>query len=424
MLKDRSVLNNLMNEKIVNIAENQDLCNSVYDICFKKYNIPRGMTSDLLAMRFPVVEAEDVIVYAILDAIEQVNEEESIIPVFFSPQEIERYSYFKYKKNKIKFPIEIKMIQVEEDQWIGAISLDTLMQLRDAQLIFYNTDTQRPMKKVNSKNGFSYYVITLWDSAVQAISSLLLNKKFIPNTLTLNIRDEAEANYSYDPDTCTFIINSIDRLDIIDGYHRYIAICRAKDTDPNFDYTTELRIVNFSRDKAHRFIFQEDKKTKMRKIDSDAFDMDNAANRVVSRLNESSSFNLQGEVGKNDSLIPSSELAVLVKYFYFKNVRKEQERIVILRAVKELIENFNLLTEQNMEYLNKRYTWNDLLSIMFCFDYLKGKDKTKMADIIKYVTDKVNAAPSKKFVNKIPRKSLMDELERYAKEAEACIMKS
>jgi hypothetical protein len=87
----------------------------------------------------------------------------------------------------------------------------------------------------------------------------------------------------------------------------------------------ELRIVNFTEDKAKQFIWQEDQKTQMRKIDSKSMNMNSSANIVVTRLNENVRCNLKGLISRNEGTIPFGELAELVDYFYFKGISKEKE---------------------------------------------------------------------------------------------------
>ena len=204
-----------------------------------------------------------------------------------------------------------------------------------------------------------------------------------------------------------------------DGYHRYIAACQTKDKNQSFDYPMELRIVNFTEDKAKQFIWQEDQKTKMRKIDSKSMNMNSAANIVVTRLNENIRCNLKGLISRNDGIIPFGEFAELVDYFYFKGIGKEKEKITIIRAVKELTDNFNMLTEYNMEYLEHKMSYKTLLVAMFCFDYFKDDDanKSNVCEIIERAAREINNSTNKKFQNKTPRRSLMVEVEEIVKGA-------
>ena len=169
-----------------------------------------------------------------------------------------------------------------------------------------------------------------------------------------------------------------------------MAIAQEKLEDSNFDYPMELRITNFDIDKAQRFIFQEDQKTKMKKTDSDSYNNASPQNTVVNRLNTNSDSNIRGMISRNDGLINFGVLADTIKAIYISNCNKKDERIKVINVTKELIEDFNLLTETDLSFLKRKYTNADICIILTLFKYYSGKDKSDMVDTIKYVLDHVD----------------------------------
>ena len=90
------------------------------------------------------------------------------------------------------------MIQVADDQWIGTLDVNTFFSFQNAGLINYNPNTQRSMTKV-TRNGNDIYRITLNKSAVNSIKSDMLERIYIPDTITLNIpADDEFADFYYD----------------------------------------------------------------------------------------------------------------------------------------------------------------------------------------------------------------------------------
>lgn len=167
------------------------------------------------------------------------------------------------------------------------------------------------------------------------------------------------------------VVHNADCLDILDGYHRYIAMSKAYSHDPKFDYDMELRIVQFSEEKARRFIWQEDQKTKMRKIDSDAMNVVKLSNKIVDRINNDSSFILAGKISRNKGIINAAFLANIIDIIYLKGIKKSDE----LKSVKSIshdivnvIENF---TDIHPEYLDK--PWDKILTYMVCYEDKFGK---------------------------------------------------
>lgn len=418
MLKAKKSLEQYLREQCDKFVLDNNVCKEICICANNTYDIPKGMVSDLITGRMEMSEVSEFILFILLDSIHHaIPDNKDILGVdqFYTMQEAKHYRVSKYETEKIKFPLVFKMIPIAEDQWIGKVTVDMLMKLRQSQLINYNVNAQRTLSKV-VKGDKTTYKITLNQKAVTEIQSSFEDSSFIPNTITLNIPMETENDFFYDEESCSLVIKSIEHLDITDGFHRYIAACQEKDINPNFNYPLELRVVNFTEDKAKQFIYQEDKKTKMRKLDSNSFNMNKAANIVVTRLNENVRCNLKGLISRNDGIVPFAELAELVDYFYFKGIGKEKERIVTIQAVKELTDNFNILTEYDTEYLEHRMTYRTLLAIMFCFNYFKdNEDKTTMCEVIKKTATELEKSTSKKIANKTLRKSLMSEVEEIMK---------
>lgn len=412
LIKHRGELEKVLSEICMNIANNTELCNNIYDFAKNKYDIPKGMMSDLICFRVSMSESSEFILFCLLDSILELKEINVSVNDFYTDKEIEMYSSSKYKVDKIKFPIRIKMIQVEHDQWIGSIDSNFLMKLRAAQLVNYNVNAQRTMQKV-IRGDNEIYKITLNQNAISSIKNNLKQNSFIPNTITFNIPQDTNCNFYYDVDCCELVIKDISHFDIIDGYHRYIASCKASDEDKNFNYKLELRIVNFSEDKAKNFIYQEDQKTKMRKIDSDSLNMNNASNIIVTRLNENPRCNIKGLISRNDGIINFGELSELIRFLYLKcSIKKEEENYMIMSLVKELTECFNMLTEYDIKYLNKKYSYKQLVIITYMFFKYKDKNKNNMCYNINEVVNSQDKLDNKKFYYKTPRKTMLNEIDK------------
>lgn len=410
--KYRGDLEKVLSDICMNIATDSESCNMIYDFAKDRYDIPKGLMSDLICFRISMSEASEFVLFCLFDSIVKIKNINIKLNDFYSDQEIEKYLSSKYKVNKIKFPLRIKMIQVDNDQWIGSIDVKFLMKFRAAQLINYNVNAQRTMQKI-IKGDNEIYKITLNQSAISSIKKNLKNESFIPNTITFNIPHDTDCNFYYDNDNCELVIKSVSHLDIIDGYHRYISCCKASDEDSNFNYRLELRIVNFSEDKAKNFIYQEDQKTKMRKIDSDSLNMNNAANIIATRLNENPRCNIKGLINRNDGLINLGEFAELIKFFYLKGgVKKEEENYLIMSLVKDLTECFNMITEFDIKYLNKKYSYKQLVIIIYMFYRYKDKDKSDMCEEIDRIVELQDQLDNRKFYSKVPRKSMINEIDK------------
>ena len=127
-----------------------------------------------------------------------------------------------------------------------------------------------------------------------------------------------------------------------------------------------IQLVTFSEEKARQFIYQEDQKTKMKRIDSAAMNQYNPANTVVTKLNSDPNSNIRGMVVKNNGKIDPSLLSALISSYLFDNTRKATVKET-LDVTNNLEEKFNQLTSENTEWLDHEFTQKELQVIMFCF---------------------------------------------------------
>ena len=415
MRKDRMELEQYLLKECERVALESKMCQELSGFLNEKYEIPTGLAMDMI-VRGKYGEQTEQILFCLFDGLIKFKISSSKLDDYFTEIEIKNYSSYKFKKSKIKFPIQIKCLQVAEDQWIGKVDTDFFMQLRAAQLINYNENAQRTLTKVNTKNG-EYYKITLNESAIKSIRSCYQEGSYIPTPITLNISEESDANFYYDEESCTLVINSLPYFDISDGYHRYVAMCRERDINPSFNVPWELRIINFSDSKTRQFIFQEDQKTKMKKADSKTMNQRSPVNRAVDRLNEDSSFCLFGEINQTGGKLPKTEFTAALEDLYFETINtKDNVNLVIKNIVQDIRSKFNYLTEDNDEYLLKKYTYKDIVILLYVF--YNTEDISKLDSIITYISNNIEVIDERKFVvSKGVSKSLKNDLKKLYEEA-------
>lgn len=413
MIKERESLENYLAIKCADISRDRGNKKIVYTYCKDKYDFPRGVVLDYIDGRKSMQEATEYILFVLLDALKENDFCLHTLNYYFNDLEIKTYKELQYlHPERIDFPLILDVTEVNEDQWVGASSVDFLMKLRDAQLINYNINTQRTMQHIVRGNK-EYYKITINKRAIREIKESFNEQNYIPNTITLNIPYDTEADFYYDKNKKKLVINKLEHFDILDGYHRYVAMCQIRDLHSNFDYPMELRIVNYDVGKANHFIHQEDQKTKMSKIDSDSYNTNNAAVIVVTRLNENVNCNLKGTINRNDGLINFGELVELVNKIYFSNTKRNQERVVIVNTIKELTNCFNIITEYDTKYLTEKYSFKLLTIILVAYNHLQ--DKTKLGKVVDSIYNN-QKLDSRKFRSRVLRKDLQMNIEQLVEE--------
>lgn len=203
-------------------------------------------------------------------------------------EQVQRYE-IKTTNNKVKFPIVFEdCLQTASDMWITKLNVREIARLFRGNVVRYNFEMQREPRQVWSGDSIILAPDVVW-SAVEEIEDELINGTFIPNTITLNIRD-AESKYDNKRQRL-ILING--KLDIIDGFHRSLAIIGAL-RKKNISYTFEVRFTNFNKDKARRFIVQEDKRNPISKEYLQSIDETDLITGIVNSLNEDSKSELRG----------------------------------------------------------------------------------------------------------------------------------
>ena len=402
MKQDRERLNERIRLLISKLQERRPF----YDYLKETYNIPISLSADICAIRKDISGESDFVAFALLDGLTYTtNTSQKELGKFFTDDEINTFKNQRLATEKFELPLIFNnMVQVAQDQWIGKITAKELMRLKDAQIIKYNENTQRTMKRVvHGEN--RYYKIMLNNKSVNEIKDSFENGAYISDDITLNMPESTEFEYN----NGKIVIAELDKLDILDGYHRYIAISRISMENPNFDYPMELRLVNFSEEKAKQLIYQKDQKTKMRQVDSNSMNQYNPANIIVDQLNSDPSSNVQGMIKRNGGQINYTELAAMVDYYWFREMKKKPSRKDILTIKKELQDKFNIYISSNLSLADHIFNTKELHIIIYCFKYRNDYVKS-----INNLIGMIDSIPSDLFniTNGKVRRKLVNEFEK------------
>ena len=362
---------------------------ALYDQVSLKFNMSISTVDDMVGFKRNIGEFTTFEVFCVVYCLD-----EKSLSKFFTEKEIETLSNSKMEEEHVDFPIVFKnAVKVTEDQWISTITAEQLMKFKQARIINYDENEQRAMKFV--KNGdMEIYKPYINRASVEAIKQTMEAGEYIPDPITINMGDEAE--FSFDEDKSQLTIYSIPSgmFNLIDGYHRYLAISSIYDFDKSFTLTMELRIVSFSRTKAQRFIYQADQKTQMRRLISNSYNPSDIPNVICSRLNDSPLYPVQGMIGKNGARINAPVLAQLIKTFWHtRQVPKENKNKFIANTTKEIGTKLTTLFEQDDKYYDIKFT-DDLLFVI-CYLFSSNARPSSYAKTIDRIYKKLTEEDKK-----------------------------
>lgn len=376
-------LRDIIMEKCIGKKKETDYSQEVMSKLNEKYKMHVIKAADIVALKIDLNILTDFELFCVIDVLCPER-----IPKYFTDVEIKKYSSSVFEFNEVVLPLKINMIKVQENQYIGAISARTLKEWGDAGFINYNQNTQRTMQHI-IRGDKEYYRITLNQAAIRNICQLMENKTYISDDITLNIPDDNESSFSYNPDTMELTIYKLKAFDIIDGYHRYVSIVKECNLNPDFDYPMEIRITNYMETKAQQFIWQKDQKTKMRKIDSDSMNQERLSNRVVNRLNDDTNFIWYNQLNRNNSKIPVGSLSLAIdKIFFTRKIKREDENQEVRKAANQIKAGLENLMDYDNSYFSRELDPIDIVCILNCI--YTNSDFSNLNDEIKDVRSSLN----------------------------------
>lgn len=377
---------------------------SLNELMFENHNMNGGETNRLINGDKEILNSSTIEELYWLTQSICIILKEFKLEKYFTQHEINSYSNTKKRNDaKEKYPIEFdNVLQVSSDQWITVTDVNTLYELYKNQIINYNKNTQRPTV-YKERDGITEYKIFLNKESMNEIAGLMADKKFIPNTITLNLNlDNPEIDFEYK--NGKLIIYS-GMPDIVDGYHRYQAMMKNKLSNENFNYPTVLNITNFDEVKACSFIAQEDKRNKINKSIIRTMDSTDLINILIQRLNEDSRCYLSGQIGRIEThKVNSAWLYEIIDKCY--SIKDKTEMIELFKYLKEI---FNAVIEDNlMEY--------DFITLAIIIKISsKYKNQNTLEQVEKALKNKT-LIPQDKYKSYKMNRTLMLEIENLIKE--------
>lgn len=349
-----------------------------FEECYRRYSIPQSAISDYIYGKTPIEDLDDDLLAPLAS-------------VLLPPEELDKYynkkEYASYKYPEKELPTEFSpVIQVAEDQWLGTIDTADLIALYDAGKIRYNPETQRPMRRVwhGKTETYQFYKN---DKAINEMAEALRSDSFVPNAITLNvIKDGFEGDISEFFHEAAFHIREIDHFDLLDGYHRFLALRKVALLNPGFEFRMELRITNFTKEKAWQFIFQEDQKTKMTKTQSASYNTADLGSQIVAYLKQKSE--LGPYISRNGGIIDEAMLVRAIGDICVAKPPKANSEILRLKqeVSAKLYSGLTEIINNDITLLDRRWERDFIVAAVWCCwnnlsgcinDFYSGKGDSK-----------------------------------------------
>lgn len=356
---DPTLLREVLQEKItiINNELPKRIRKDIEDWMVSHYNVEYGDASGVFKGLLPIQSLSYEMLYKLTSSMYKILKNDvKGKEIYLGDLNVEKYfTEVELSQFEMPFPNEITdedivindWLQINYDQFTIKASINQVIKWRDINKLKYNPDTQRDLIYKDSKGGVLIKTVDINEKSIDEMMELISTNDFFADELTININTDINVNSDQliQIKDKKLIIPHNAQIDLIDGFHRYVALCKYKDLNPDFEFTIKFNLVMWDTEKANKFILQQDKKNHL----SDkqvARTEKNEVNYVIDRLASSSRFHLRNTLDKDMKY----ELNIIIKELF--NPTKREDAIPLFKLIEKTI---NELVEE-MEMYNAQFT--------------------------------------------------------------------
>lgn len=416
-------LRKVLQEKITQITDislhPKALVKELQKIMFRDFNVEHDITVDILNKRIRIETLSYDMMYKLMCSIKTLFIERYMELDSYDLNEDEYFTEIEIKEYKKPIPKKDNNynIVIKEGKWhltdINPYSYITIhtdinevYRWAKLGLLKFNPETQRDLVVIES-NGRPISQLDVNYDSVNEIQERMISGMYFPVQGTININPELN-DKTVEIRGKDLIIPEGIQLDILEGFHNYLAEIRAKIENNNWNFPCEFRIVFLTTKNANRYIEQMDKKNHFRDTQVVRLNVGNPYTYIVNHLNTSGDCLLHGTIDDNMYIYLYGLLSDL-----FDEVEKEKnQKMLISEYLLEGLNRIIIKTERGTIPFNKK-EW-------FCYLYLLKRNKDSKIDVSNIVTnEKFKTIVNSMAIKDKPLKRNYDELNKFMKEVGA-----
>ena len=369
---DDEMLRKVLKQKINLIKEYpRSLQKKVEIEMANRYNVKFGDVVDTFNNLSPnkVEELPYTMLFKLAICIHEVtiNSEQKIdssdldVKQYFTQQECEEFDS-PFPEEEKDFDLVITdWKQISEEKIKIYTNIDEVITWRNFNKLRFNPETQRDLITIIS-HGKNKKVLDINRNAVNEMKYLMKKGMYFNVCGILNINPEiSPLPYK---DGRNLIIPMESHIDLIEGFHNYLAETELKDEDPNFMYDIEFDLMLLNTERANDLIIQMDKKTHFRPQQIIRNDRLNEINYIVNTLNTRPSYHLYGTIDNDVKIY----LIKLIKQLFGIITEREQSLQLLLEIEKDL--NYVIEKYKHFKPLSKK----EYFIVVNMIRYSKDKD--------------------------------------------------
>lgn len=250
----------VLQDGLAEVSKHKDQQRAIEEYLVTNHNMPHGIFIELLANKENVETLEEVQAGVFANAVFSVTQNEDFNPDgILSPKLKKSIGKYKFEKQEsLDYPLQYdRTLDGSEKDYVTKLSYQMIAKHLNDGIWTYNFLTQRnPVKKAR-KNGTIKLEPKVNKRSVKEIKNLLLEGKFLPDTpITINVLNDGNDEIFYDEENLTLIIETATELDILDGYHRILAVVEAVEENPDIEGYLYVSIRNYDLETARFYLGQ------------------------------------------------------------------------------------------------------------------------------------------------------------------------
>lgn len=258
VVQEKDVLE-VLSEVFVDINKNKENQREIDELLSVRHKIARGTFNELLIYPDRLLSLNDLEKLSLILTIYKVTKDERINPKnFYATKEITKgEKYRAIKEEKLQLPITYSKVNSgSETDYSTKISFQDIAAHWNDLVWTYNYQTQRnPIKKAK-KDGTVSFKPKLNRRSVNEIKKLMLDKKYLPDTITINVMRDGSDELLFNESDNELTIESANEINLIDGFHRVQAVIEALEENPDLDGYLYLSIRNYDLETARFYLGQ------------------------------------------------------------------------------------------------------------------------------------------------------------------------
>lgn len=337
-MKDTDLLRDNLQQKLALIENNNKIKKELEDDLANRFNIKYARSYDIFngferieTMPYHMLYKLTFSIKSVISNYSDVIDSSGLnVDSYFT--EIEKVEYEKpiveTKKEEDMVIKDWKYISVGQFSYYRIdATIDDVIKWADTNRLRFNPETQRDLIVVET-NGIPIKKFDLNRKSVESMKERMIDGTYFPVPALLNINPELYDEFPLVFKGGNLIIPAHVKVDLIEGFHNYIAATEVKYNNPDWEYPYEFKLYLLNKEGANRCIAQMNEKNLFRDTQTARLNVAPEISYLVNTLNTSSDFLLNRTITSEMCLYLYK---VVEKIF---DVTKMRDAILVLSKLK------------------------------------------------------------------------------------------